>query len=680
MLELCDTRPDRFGDADIALMRIVAGQLAATLRGVRSRVDSERRAARLELAAAVAAAIAPATTVTQALELAAIAIHERAGYERVSASLVLPDSGEQLEMVDIGHGATTEPVRRPIDDGLTGEAIRTHQQFTVGSVRADHRYAWPVELEIESLLVTPIVVDDTCVAAIDVADRRIDAYDREDAALMAVVAEHLAAAWRSVRLRDQAERRARRLAIASEVSKLSTAPGSIEDMLRETARVVFEQTGYDAVTITLADERAGEQVVIARHTADGEAVGEVRRPIATGLAGRTIRTGVQILTGRVDLDPAADGGQDEPYLSAIVTPVMVDGRCFATVDVWELQPHRFDTWDAVAMETVTEQLAIAIRARDLRGQSDRRAQRLALSLDVAHAVAGEQTISGTLQATVDTLFVSIGCTTVCAVRADRGEQVLLAARSSLGERPIGLRRPVGEGMTGHVMETGQAVRAGDQPPESMLSRWPGEHHHAAGMIVPVLVDGVAAATLELYDAAADRFDAQDEVLVRAIAEQVAAAIRGAELREASERRANRLGLTAEVARAVAGSQSIDEALEIAARTIYQGTEHEAVSVIRVDHERGELVMTLSFDRSGPSSAVGMRWPATEGIAARVLTDPRPLRLGRAVDDPDYRWSGTGALPLAGVRAGGGGRTAARRRSSWRRSRSTRSTRTTRRCW
>ncbi len=420
VLELADTERDRYGEADATLLRIAADQLAATLRGIRLREQSERRARSLDVAARVAQSVAAATTVEQALELAARATHRTAGFRRVAATLVLDETGEQLHLVEVGPPRPFTPVRRPLGSGPIGIALTTQQPVrTTG--------------EDGPLLVVPVVVEGKAVAALDVVEAG-DTFDPADSALMTLVAEQLAAAWRSLRHRDESERRAHRLALASEVAKLVTSSGPLDEMLQDVARTVCDHTGYDSVTIAMADRAAGVQVYVADESRREPSQTGLRRPLDAGICGRTLRTGLPFRSGRADGDPAYDWQSDEPYRSAIVTPVNVDGECVAAVGAWTQEQHRFDAWDEVTMETIAEQLAIAISARRLREQSERRAHRLALSLDVARAIVGAETIDATLQAAVNALFDTLGCTTVNAVRADGDEQVLVAVRDG-GGRP-----------------------------------------------------------------------------------------------------------------------------------------------------------------------------------------------------------------------------------------------------
>ena len=239
------------------------------------------------------------------------------------------------------------------------------------------------------------------------------------------------------------------------------------------------------------------------------------------------------------------------------------------------------------METVAEQVAVAIRAIRLRHQSSRRAQQLALTLEVARSVAAARTIDDALRSTVDTIFEATAYATVNAVRVQDDEQVLVAVRARDGERAAGTRRPLDACMTGRVLASGEPLMALRTPPEESLSMWPGEPVFASGVLMPVIVDDQPIAVLEVYSDRPDGFDSQDEVLMRTVGEQVAAVLRGVALREESERRAGRLALTAEIARLVASASSLEDALEQAARIIFEHGSYASTLATLALPESGE---------------------------------------------------------------------------------------------
>ena len=104
---------------------------------------------------------------------------------------------------------------------------------------------------------------------------------------------------------------------------MASAAGPLEEMLRAVARTVCDHTGYDSVTIAMADRAAGEQVYVADEARRAPSQAGLRRPLDAGICGRTLRTGVGFRSGRADGDRSYEWKSDEPYRSAIIAP---DGR------------------------------------------------------------------------------------------------------------------------------------------------------------------------------------------------------------------------------------------------------------------------------------------------------------------------------------------------------------------
>jgi len=69
-----------------------------------------------------------------------------------------------------------------------------------------------------------------------------------------------------------------------------------------------------------------------------------------------------------------------------VTPVF-DGTTSAVLALYDHRRDRFDASDATLMQTVAEQVASTLRAVRLRDESEQRSQRLALTTEVAGAIA-----------------------------------------------------------------------------------------------------------------------------------------------------------------------------------------------------------------------------------------------------------------------------------------------------
>jgi L-methionine (R)-S-oxide reductase len=77
----------------------------------------------------------------------------------------------------------------PIEEGLTGAAIRSRRTIVSNDVASDSRYLTN-QKSTGSELIVPVLLDRTVVGTLDVEDARTDAFDEEDQSLF----EGLAAA------------------------------------------------------------------------------------------------------------------------------------------------------------------------------------------------------------------------------------------------------------------------------------------------------------------------------------------------------------------------------------------------------------------------------------------------------------------------------------------------------
>jgi signal transduction histidine kinase len=246
-------------------------------------------------------------------------------------------------------------------------------------------------------------------------------------------------------------------------------------------------------------------------------------------------------------DDAPPGLQWTPndwrYQSAVFTPVQIGNRTVAVITLTDTAVGRFHDDDALLMRTVAEQLASALRGASLRDESERRARRLALTLEVAKAVATSATPVETLRSAVVAIDTHIECGAVAAFLAEReaDEQVSIVDIDRHGNSTEGMRRPLDEGTTGRVFDTGEQLTIGRSTGADGFVPWnAGGWVYESVLITPVTVDGRCDAVVGLYDVSIDRFDAEDALLMETVAEQVAAALRGARLRDQSESRARRL--------------------------------------------------------------------------------------------------------------------------------------------
>jgi signal transduction histidine kinase len=433
--------------------------------------------------------------------------------------------------------------------------------------------------------------------------------------------------------------------VTLEAARAVAAADSPEDVLETFVRTVFDGVGYAAVeaSMPLDDQH---QVIVASLDRDGSDHRGVIRPTSQGTTGAAFTEGRQVTLNDVpdaELMPGLIPGPS--WRSRLATPVTINGEVVAVLNVGESQPNGFDAADRLFMQTVAEQVAAALRGARLRDQSQRRAERLAMALEVAETASASETVESALRSAALVIKRLVQCDAVAGFIAlrDSGEQLGVVDSDVGGDSVEGMRRPIGAGYTGRAFAGGEQVMIGRHAQHHDESPWHPSvwQKYESMLLTPIASEGTIDARIVLYDSRPDRFDEDDAVMMRTVAEQLAAALRGARLRDESDRRAVRLAITLDVARAVAEADSVDDALRAAARAVFRATRYAAVTAILIDGDSNEELVLADELRTG-DSILGMRRPlAARGTGLAALTGEAAL-FEQAGSDPDYAaWGDNG---------------------------------------
>jgi GAF domain-containing protein len=597
--------------------------------------DATRRSQALAITRAIAGTAGPGT-VAETLALAVDAVFERSAYQEVAATLIDREAGEQVTVADRSHSLSNRTgMRKPIGDGPVGIVAGSGEQLLLGPEPATGD-----RLPRNSTLLTPVLFDGVCAAVLELYDTRPGQFGAGDSELMGAVAAQLGASLSAVRMHEESMHRSARLSTGSAVAAALSSAVTHEQALELATRTVFDESRYHVVAATIVLEESEEQLLVSDLTRDGGPTDRHRRPLEAGLVGSALTSQRQLLLGDAQSDPRFHWPTPMNLRSLLVTPVVVDGRSVAALELWDAHSDRFDRFDAALMQHVADHLAAAWRSIDLREQSERRARRLELALEVTRGVAEATSPEGALASAVDALARSTTFRAMAAVLADHsaGEQMLVAGRTPDGPLDVGLRRAIGEGLTGQVIGSGEPLLVADSDAGGERRPWMSEPDFRSMLIMPVMVSGVCAATLELGDERANVFGDGDLVLMATAAEQVSAALLRIGLSHQSAQRAGRLALVAELAHAIVQSGTVEEALDVVAHTIFAKASYSATLSALALPETGEHLIVSDYNASGTSLA-GVRRPLGIGLIGEVFATGVPLMLGHALDDPRYTWSG-----------------------------------------
>jgi GAF domain-containing protein len=370
--------------------------------------------------------------------------------------------------------------------------------------------------------------------------------------------------------RDLARRTAQ-LEAASEVARRAAEIRDVQALLDETVRLISQRFGFYHAGVFLVDE-AGEYAVLRAASSEGGqrmlarghrlAVGEV------GIVGYVAGTGKPRIALDVGEDAVFFSNPDLPHThSEMALPLKVGERVIGVLDVQSVEPSAFTDEDVAVLQTMADQIALAIEnARLLQETQDR--------LREVEALTGQ------------------------AIRA--GWQQMASARPGWGYIYDGVElRPKEQAL----------LPEGTEP----------------GLTLPLLAGGETVGQVAL--AFSDRSPTDEEVaLARAVAEQAALALESARLFQETRRTLAEMEALYQASRAISTASTPDEVLHAFVDHVIPPQIGRCVLALidpESPPEEPVVEVVAAWDRGlERSPSLGRRWSTAQiPFIARRATEP-----------------------------------------------------------
>ena len=159
------------------------------------------------------------------------------------------------------------------------------------------------------------------------------------------------------------ERRAAQLALLNDVGSQIAAVLELDKVLDLAARMVQASFGYCHVALFMVDGEPGEWTMTARAGDFADLFPATHRlKLEQGLVGWVGRHGARLLANDVRAEPRYANLYPAviPTLSELCVPIHVGGETIGVLDVQSPRLNSFDDNDVMVMETLADQIAVAI--------------------------------------------------------------------------------------------------------------------------------------------------------------------------------------------------------------------------------------------------------------------------------------------------------------------------------
>jgi signal transduction histidine kinase/HAMP domain-containing protein len=439
----------------------------------------------------------------------------------------------------------------------------------------------------------------------------------------------------------------RALRALSECSQALVRHTREEALLHDICRIMVEVGGYRMAWVGFAQEDQGEAVIpVAQAGFEDGYLEQAKITWANvergrGITGTAIRTGQVAVVHEILTDPASGPWREEAlrrgYASSIAVPLKQNGSAFGALNIYASEAKSFDENEIALLEEMADDLAYglqSLRAREAREAAETALRRSAERLSNLHRIDQSILAAGSLEAIAQAAVAEVRRMT-SAVRAglvlndlDSEEGVILAGDvpGDTSIRP-GLRLPLTAFDPEGVLRRGEVYHVTDLAtqgqggllPDALLAEGVRET-----IRVPLMAEGRLLGSLSVGGEKPGNFGEETVNILREVADQLAVALRQAQLHDQVRQHAEEL--EERVRRRTAELQEINAELEAFAHTV----SHDLRAPLRAMQGFAVALLEDLGDRLGEKGIEYTRriWGAAERMDRLILDLLAYSRLSR----------------------------------------------------
>ncbi|MBI5033986.1 MAG: GAF domain-containing protein [Chloroflexi bacterium] len=529
-----------------------------------------------------------------------------------------PKAGDLYPIAEIGF-KNPSGIRIKLGEGMGGIVAQTRQPLIVNNYHQwDKRLTEYDSIPFVAVLQVPLVYDDELIGVLslnEIAPSQRQFTDA-DMRLLSLFAGQAAPAIHSARLLTEARTRAEQLALLYDASL------ALNNVLEPRTQLAFL---FKLTTKAMHVERAEffrldkeHQKLVLELAIGGDE--QLRTKIANltfalddenGIPPWVYRNRVPFYLPDVRLDPRWMTF-DPTVRSALWVPVEHEDNLLGVFCVLSPEVNGFTPQDERLLVLFANQTAVALENARLFGETQQRANRLAILNDIASAVNRSANLDQLLEIIYQHINTTMPSDAVCIALYDAATQELdMRKWMDEGVRMPPERHPLQKGLRSRVIETRQALLIGDvetTPNLPPLALWGSMKSPRSWLGVPMKLEDSVIGIITIESYKPNVYTRDEEQLLVTIADQVVVAVQKAHLFEETQRRADRLAILNNVARAASQTLNMDELLELVYLQVAKVLKPDAATIALYNPILQELDYRLRIDE-------GIRVPSERRVSA-----------------------------------------------------------------
>lgn len=612
MIEAGQRDEGAFGQHDLDLLELVAGQAAVAIRNARIYVDEQKRAAELvglanlnqslgavretqELFGRLVESIAPLF----AAEIVGFLLYDE---DKRTLEGKIPFRGLPPHLVEIYRASI--PANSPAEEVINSQKpVFTMNAFADETWRVLGLSDIALAASLRDNALVPLISSNRMLGYLQVGHypHSSTPFSAEETRLINIVANQAAAIIENVLLVQQARARALRADALRRIASLAGSSATLEEILKYSMQELAHLFQADTGAIFLMDEARGEL--------------RLRRESAFGIADDFNNAFLQIymddpqyhytvsgskkpfMSGKLSADrrilpvyrPLAANLRAE---SCIVVPLITRDHSIGELMLGSFKPDHFNNYDVQIVSTAAGQLATAIESASLLTQTDltlrQRVDQLTLIARVSREMGATLDPKRLLQVIHDEakLAVKADCLTVFMFDENSAELQTQSFKGCLTQARMLTT------LEETIVKSGEAQVIADYSQEGIFPPHDGVR---SAIIAPISYQGTPLGLITLHSNRANFFKSEAIELIKALAVQAGVALTNARRYQTEKmnanlvrRRAETLGRLTDVSYQLDEDQPLDKALHVLARGIRESTAFRVVLMSIVEMDTGLL--------------------------------------------------------------------------------------------
>lgn len=571
----------------------------ATLEKLNASAATEQRLSELQAIAAAARDIAGATDMNSLYASLYQQIRRAIGnynflvalYDRDTDSISVP------YMVEDGQVSSLDAF--PLGEGLTSILIRTREPLMLlenAEQQAARLGARVIGRPARSWLGVPLLIAQEPIGAIILQDpEREHAFNEDALRFVSALAAQVAGAIFSARLLEESRKRTLQLQTAAEIARDVGGSLNLDELLLKAVTLIRERFKFYHAAIFLVDG-TGEYAVIREAT--GEAGAQMKRTghkLAVGsksIVGYVAGRGEALVVNETTRDATYYPNPLLPDTRAEAgIPIKLGERVLGVLDVQSNQPFAFGPEEVRTLQTLADQLAVAISNSELFAETQEHLAQHRLLHHITTSAASGSTLEEALESAVNGLQVTLGGdrVSILLLNKERNELEVRAAVGYSAEDIYQVRIPVGTGITGWVAQHRKLLRVdntAEDPRYIAISA-----NTRSELAIPIMYRNDLLGVLNVESEQLAAYTEHDEEMLGTLASSLAAIIANARLLQQVRRQAERERLLYEVTSKIRRSTDTKSILATTAseltRTIGVRRAHIKIAPPRDERESGD---------------------------------------------------------------------------------------------